>query len=141
MSERPGRYTELSQRGIEENSFQGVTLNVGKPSDKTLNQRQFFLSVAKNLEDRLLSQGGRLPDKTGYNKFIEELKVLYAQYWPENAVSLTWQQPERQGRPPPARHGHMVAAVGSKLYIHGGLAGEKFHSDMYSLDTNKPHYV
>ncbi|KAJ8402783.1 hypothetical protein AAFF_G00364550 [Aldrovandia affinis] len=76
MSERPGRYTELSQRGIEENSFQGVTLNVGKPSDKTLNQRQFFLSVAKNLEDRLLSQGGRLPDKTGYNKFIEELKVL-----------------------------------------------------------------
>ncbi|KAJ8398666.1 hypothetical protein AAFF_G00421940 [Aldrovandia affinis] len=82
MSERPGRYTELSQRGIEENSFQGVTLNVGKPSDKTLNQRQFFLSVAKNLEDRLLSQGGRLPDKTGYNKFIEELKVLYAQYWP-----------------------------------------------------------
>ncbi|KAJ8395918.1 hypothetical protein AAFF_G00026260 [Aldrovandia affinis] len=88
MSERPGRYTELSQRGIEENSFQGVTLNVGKPSDKTLNQRQFFLSVAKNLEDRLLSQGGRLPDKTGYNKFIEELKVLYAQYWPENAGAM-----------------------------------------------------
>ncbi|KAJ8408738.1 hypothetical protein AAFF_G00253730 [Aldrovandia affinis] len=50
-------------------------------------------------------------------------------------MSLTWQQPETQGRPPPARHGHMVAAVGSKLYIHEGLAGEKFHSDMYSLDT------
>ena len=25
---------------------------------------------------------------TGYNKFIEELKVLYAQYWPEDAGAL-----------------------------------------------------
>ncbi|KAJ8355351.1 hypothetical protein AAFF_G00062520 [Aldrovandia affinis] len=58
-----------------------------------------------------------------------------------DSVSLTWQQPETQGRPPPARHGHMVAAVGSKLYIHGGLAGEKFHSDMYSLDTNKQRWT
>ena len=29
-----------------------------------------------------------MPDKTGYNKFIEELKVLYAQYWPEDAGAL-----------------------------------------------------
>ncbi|KAG7476412.1 hypothetical protein MATL_G00082610 [Megalops atlanticus] len=52
-----------------------------------------------------------------------------------DSVSLTWSQPETQGRPPSARHGHVVAAVGSKLYIHGGLSGEKFHSDMYLLDT------
>lgn len=88
MSERPGRYTELSQRGIVENSFQGVTLNGGKPSDKSLDHKQFFLTVAKNLEERMLSQGGRVPDKTGYNKFIEELKVLYAQYWPDGADAL-----------------------------------------------------
>ena len=36
----------------------------------------------------MLSQGCRLPDKTIYNKFIEELKVLYAQYWPEDAGAL-----------------------------------------------------
>ena len=53
-------YTELSQRGIEEN----VTLNGGKSGNKTLNPKQFFLIVAKNLEDRMLSQGGQLPDKT-----------------------------------------------------------------------------
>ncbi|CAB1318533.1 unnamed protein product, partial [Coregonus sp. 'balchen'] len=41
-----------------------------------------------------------------------------------------------RGRHPPARHGHVVAAVCSKLYIHGGMAGEKFHSNMYSLDTS-----
>ncbi|CAL8359354.1 unnamed protein product [Gadus morhua 'NCC'] len=94
MSDRPGRYTELSQRGIGENSFHGITLNGGKSSDKTLDPKQFFLTVAENLEDRMLSQGGRMPDKTGYNKFIEELKVLYAQYWPEDAGEVSvvkWQ--------------------------------------------------
>lgn len=52
-------------------------------------------------------------------------------------ASSTWSQPETQGRPPPARHGHIIVAVGSKLYIHGGMAGEKFHNDMYLLDTSK----
>ncbi|XP_061118668.1 rab9 effector protein with kelch motifs isoform X2 [Conger conger] len=52
-----------------------------------------------------------------------------------DSVSLTWSQPETQGRPPSPRHGHVVAAVGSRLYVHGGLAGEKFHSDMHCLDT------
>ncbi|CAL8253687.1 unnamed protein product [Boreogadus saida] len=82
------RYTELSQRGIGENSFHGITLNGGKSSDKTLDPKQFFLTVAKNLKDCMLSQGGWMPDKTGYNKFIEELMVLYAQYWPEDAGVL-----------------------------------------------------
>ncbi|CAB1455152.1 unnamed protein product [Pleuronectes platessa] len=81
MSDRPGRYTELSQRGIDENSLHGVTLNGGKSSDKKLDPKQFFLTVAKNLEESMLSQGGRLPDKTGYNKLIEE-------YWPEDAGAL-----------------------------------------------------
>ncbi|KAI3361808.1 hypothetical protein L3Q82_002149 [Scortum barcoo] len=52
-----------------------------------------------------------------------------------DTVSSTWSQPETQGRHPPARHGHIIAAVDSKIYIHGGMAGDKFHSDMYCLDT------
>uniref|UniRef100_A0A4W6CXW6 Rab9 effector protein with kelch motifs n=1 Tax=Lates calcarifer TaxID=8187 RepID=A0A4W6CXW6_LATCA len=52
-----------------------------------------------------------------------------------DTVSSTWSQPETQGRHPPARHGHIIVAVGAKIYIHGGMAGDKFHSDMYSLDT------
>ncbi|XP_040012736.1 rab9 effector protein with kelch motifs isoform X2 [Xiphias gladius] len=49
--------------------------------------------------------------------------------------SSTWSQPNTQGKQPPARHGHIIVSVGSKIYIHGGMAGDKFHSDMYSLDT------
>lgn len=52
-----------------------------------------------------------------------------------DTMSSTWSQPYTKGRCPSSRHGHVVVAVGSKLYIHGGMAGEKFYSDMYSLDT------
>ncbi|KAM6975332.1 rab9 effector protein with kelch motifs isoform 2-T2 [Tautogolabrus adspersus] len=50
-------------------------------------------------------------------------------------ASSAWSQPETQGRQPSARHGHVIAAAGSKIYIHGGMAGDKFHNDMFSLDT------
>ncbi|KAL2100330.1 hypothetical protein ACEWY4_004724 [Coilia grayii] len=52
-----------------------------------------------------------------------------------DTVTATWSQPATQGRPPSPRHGHAVVAVGSNVFIHGGLAGDKFHSDMHSLDT------
>lgn len=52
-----------------------------------------------------------------------------------NAGTCTWSQPESAGKPPSPRHGHAIVAVGSVIYIHGGMAGEKFHSDMFSLDT------
>lgn len=52
-----------------------------------------------------------------------------------DTVSTTWFQPETHGRQPASRHGHVIAAVGSKIYIHGGMSGDKFFNDMYSLDS------
>ncbi|XP_029024330.1 rab9 effector protein with kelch motifs [Betta splendens] len=52
-----------------------------------------------------------------------------------DTVSSTWSQPDTHGRQPSPRHGHIIVAVGSKIYIQGGMAGQKFHNDMYSLDT------
>ncbi|KAL4609421.1 rab9 effector protein with kelch motifs isoform X1 [Arapaima gigas] len=52
-----------------------------------------------------------------------------------DAVSMSWSQPAVHGKPPSSRHGHVVVAVGPKLYMHGGLVGDKFHSDMFCLDT------
>ncbi|XP_034048937.1 rab9 effector protein with kelch motifs [Thalassophryne amazonica] len=52
-----------------------------------------------------------------------------------DTVSSSWTQHEPQGRLPPARHGHIIIAVGSRIYIHGGMAGDTSHSDMYCLDT------
>nr|XP_020516585.1 rab9 effector protein with kelch motifs-like [Labrus bergylta] len=54
-----------------------------------------------------------------------------------DTASSAWSQPETQGRQPPDKHGHVIVAAGSKIYIHGGMAGDKFHNDVVSLDTSK----
>lgn len=54
-----------------------------------------------------------------------------------DSATATWSQPETQGKHPPPRHGHIIIALGPKLYIHGGMSGSKFHNDMYSLDTSR----
>lgn len=54
-------------------------------------------------------------------------------------VTCTWSQPECKGKPPSPRQGHLIVAVGSVIYVHGGMAGEKFYSDIFSLDTGLQH--
>ncbi|XP_027800170.2 rab9 effector protein with kelch motifs isoform X2 [Marmota flaviventris] len=53
-----------------------------------------------------------------------------------NLDTLTWSQPETFGSPPSPRHGHMMVAAGTKLFIHGGLAGDKFFDDFHCIDTS-----
>ncbi|KAK7163865.1 hypothetical protein R3I94_002546 [Phoxinus phoxinus] len=52
-----------------------------------------------------------------------------------DSVTATWTQPESDGTPPTPRHGHAITAVGSGVYIHGGMSGETLHDDMFLLDT------
>lgn len=68
---------------------------------------------------------------------LESNEHTYWTFFSVFAVSDTWMQPETKGTPPAPRHGHVIAAVGSVLYVHGGMAGEKFYSDMFSLDTGE----
>uniref|UniRef100_A0A2K6DSX4 Rab9 effector protein with kelch motifs n=1 Tax=Macaca nemestrina TaxID=9545 RepID=A0A2K6DSX4_MACNE len=51
--------------------------------------------------------------------------------------TLTWSQPETLGNPPSPRHGHVMVAAGTKLFIHGGLAGDKFYDDLHCIDISK----
>ncbi|XP_032107485.1 rab9 effector protein with kelch motifs isoform X5 [Sapajus apella] len=53
-----------------------------------------------------------------------------------NPGTLTWSQPETLGNPPSPRHGHVMVAAGTKLFIHGGLAGDKFYDDLHCIDIN-----
>ncbi|KAM6296954.1 rab9 effector protein with kelch motifs [Aegotheles albertisi] len=58
-----------------------------------------------------------------------------------DTATLTWSQPDTQGDPPSPRHGHVVAAVGTKLFIHGGLAGDTFYNDLFCIDTSDMRWV
>lgn len=51
--------------------------------------------------------------------------------------TLTWSQPKTQGKPPSPRHGHVMVAAGTKLFIHGGLAGDNFYDDLHCIDISK----
>nr|XP_008271528.1 rab9 effector protein with kelch motifs isoform X1 [Oryctolagus cuniculus]XP_008271529.1 rab9 effector protein with kelch motifs isoform X1 [Oryctolagus cuniculus]XP_008271530.1 rab9 effector protein with kelch motifs isoform X1 [Oryctolagus cuniculus]XP_051693093.1 rab9 effector protein with kelch motifs isoform X1 [Oryctolagus cuniculus] len=53
-----------------------------------------------------------------------------------DANTLTWSQPETLGRPPSPRHGHVMVAAGTKLFIHGGLAGDTFYDDLHCIDIS-----
>ncbi|XP_066294007.1 rab9 effector protein with kelch motifs-like [Branchiostoma lanceolatum] len=56
-----------------------------------------------------------------------------------DAATLTWSQPQLEGKPPKPRHGHVMVAVGNKLYVHGGMSGVTFYDDLYvlNMDTKK----
>ncbi|XP_047380216.1 rab9 effector protein with kelch motifs isoform X1 [Sciurus carolinensis] len=53
-----------------------------------------------------------------------------------DANTLTWSQPKTSGSPPSPRHGHVMVAAGTKLFIHGGLAGDKFFDDLHCINTS-----
>ncbi|XP_040591613.1 rab9 effector protein with kelch motifs isoform X2 [Mesocricetus auratus] len=53
-----------------------------------------------------------------------------------DANTLMWSQPETHGSPPSARHGHVMVAAGTKLFIHGGLSGDKFFDDLHCIDIS-----
>ncbi|XP_054583282.1 rab9 effector protein with kelch motifs isoform X2 [Eptesicus fuscus] len=53
-----------------------------------------------------------------------------------NPDTLTWSQPETLGKPPSPRHGHVMVAAGTKLFIHGGLAGDRFYDDLHCIDIS-----
>ncbi|KAJ7425254.1 rab9 effector protein with kelch motif protein [Pitangus sulphuratus] len=56
-------------------------------------------------------------------------------------ATLTWSQPDTRGDPPSPRHGHAVVAVGTKLFIHGGLAGDVFYNDLFCIDTGRQQWT
>ncbi|XP_008823030.1 rab9 effector protein with kelch motifs isoform X2 [Nannospalax galili] len=53
-----------------------------------------------------------------------------------NPDTLTWSQAETLGNPPSPRHGHVMVAAGTKLFIHGGLAGDTFFDDLHCIDIS-----
>ncbi|NXJ82858.1 RABEK protein, partial [Trogon melanurus] len=58
-----------------------------------------------------------------------------------DTATLTWSQPATRGDPPSPRHGHVVVAVGTKLFIHGGLAGDTFYDELFCIDINDMRWV
>ena len=54
------------------------------------------------------------------------------------AEDNSWSQPEVKGSPPCSRHGHVSVAIGTDIYVHGGMAGTDMFDDLYRFNTGMP---
>ncbi|XP_050570463.1 rab9 effector protein with kelch motifs isoform X2 [Cygnus atratus] len=93
--------------------------------------RTFHTSSAA-IGDRLYVFGGG--DKGAEPVQDQQLHVF-------DTATCTWSQPDTRGDPPSPRHGHVVVAVGTKLLVHGGLAGDVFYNDLFCIDTREQRWT
>lgn len=63
--------------------------------------------------------------------------VMDRQIYVFDTVTHSWQTLNTKGDSPKPRHGHVVVAVENKVYIHGGMSGQNFYSDIHVLDLDK----
>ena len=54
-----------------------------------------------------------------------------------DAKTESWSIINARGDSPKPRHGHVVAVVGKKLLVHGGMAGSTFYDDLNVFDLDK----
>lgn len=99
MSSTPGEHYNEASLAVSAKIFRNVPLHVGTKTDVVIHHAQFFVSLCTNLKKRLLAfQSSNVPtfSKTkstqsqvcslgdsGYNLFIDEVKVLYPINWPD----------------------------------------------------------
>ncbi|OCT67164.1 hypothetical protein XELAEV_18038446mg [Xenopus laevis] len=88
--------------------------------------RTFHTSSA-TIEDKLYVFGG---GEKGAEPVADTNLYIY------DTATMTWTQPVTSGDPPQARHGHVLTALGTKLFVHGGMAGSTFFKDMFCIDTD-----
>jgi len=48
-----------------------------------------------------------------------------------------WSVLKLRGDAPKPRHGHLMVAVGNRLFIHGGMSGSLFFDDLHVLDLDR----
>ncbi|XP_046560835.1 rab9 effector protein with kelch motifs-like [Haliotis rubra] len=49
----------------------------------------------------------------------------------------TWSVLSLRGDSPKPRHGHVMVAIGNRVFVHGGMAGSSFYDDLHVLDLDK----
>ncbi|XP_041090224.1 rab9 effector protein with kelch motifs-like isoform X2 [Polyodon spathula] len=115
-----GSFSDSHIIDLDTGTWRSVTVRGTPPSART------YHTCTASIGDKLYVFGG---GDTGAQP-VDDAKLHVF-----DAATLTWSQPDTQGKAPSPRHGHVIVAVGLKLYIHGGLAGDKFYSDLYCINT------
>lgn len=106
-----------------------LELNLGEGSVRSLSgsgktPSPMMAHTAATVAHNMVVVGGRRSP----NCILDTVSVL-------DLKTLEWTLPEVGGAKFPPRHRHAAAAVGSKMYVHGGLNGTEILGDLFVLDT------
>ncbi|XP_025022115.1 rab9 effector protein with kelch motifs isoform X1 [Python bivittatus] len=104
---------------LETGSWEKTSVTGNPPSPRT------FHTSSAAIGDRLYVFGGG-------EKGVDPVKDQQLHIF--DSATFTWLQPDVRGQPPAPRHGHVVVAVENRLFVHGGLAGDTFYDDLFSID-------
>lgn len=58
-----------------------------------------------------------------------------------DAIKEQWSVLTLRGESPKPRHGHVMVSVGSRVFLHGGMAGSTFYDDLHILDLEKNAWI
>jgi len=104
----------------------------------------FLIPCTIYFDDQVISIWA-IPDR--FNKLAimyYVIKFLFCSInnsWSLFLVSKSWSQIESKGDKPCSRHGHLMVAIGTDIYIHGGMAGTKVFDDLYKFSIGETAIV
>lgn len=89
MCGKPGLRLQEADDAVKVSLFKGVILHAGSKCDVLINRGQFYRSLSENMKNRLLTIQSTHVSATGnndavhYQTLIDQVKVLYAENWPD----------------------------------------------------------
>ncbi|KAK3088282.1 hypothetical protein FSP39_017081 [Pinctada imbricata] len=116
-----GNMNDIQVLDTNSNSWSSPTITGSPPSPRT------FHGCAVVGDKFIVYSGGNSgPDPVG-DRQVHCLDI----------TTLAWSILPIKGDSPKPRHGHIMVAVGNRLYIHGGMAGSAFYDDLHIMDLDK----
>lgn len=121
----------------------------GANSDGNRNDVQVFSTVTKSWS--VVDAGGTPPSPRTFHNgaCIGNRLIVYSggergvepvtdrNTYAFDVIGRRWSVLKLRGDAPKPRHGHLMACVGNRLFLHGGMAGSNFYDDVHVLDVDK----
>lgn len=116
-----GSFNDIQVFDTADDSCRSVVCDGVPPSPRTFHN-------GACVGDRLIVYSG---GETGVNPVGDRQVHVF------DALSNAWSTIHTTGNPPKPRLGHLMIAVGDKVFLHGGMAGMSFYDDLHVLDLTK----
>ncbi|KAL3871702.1 hypothetical protein ACJMK2_039685 [Sinanodonta woodiana] len=118
-ADQTGNMNDLQVLDTTTNSWRSLNVSGTPPSERT-----FHTSACIGDKFFVYSGGHCGPDPVGDRE-------VYC----FDATVSAWTKLAIKGDSPKPRHGHVMVAIGNRIFIHGGMSGPNFYGDLHILNV------